>query len=322
MSIGTPSGDSRPLVAEAPESLAHFRFGEHRAGPGPILDSLRADKVVLIREVPPERADATLGAVTDGLGLLNRLRLQAEFAELKGHRQRVGEYRMTVNARSAYQFITPHSEGDSYINIQLAAFYCLENSTDGGESMLLNIDDASAAWPSLRELVTRVAPGSEKLPAAAMRRATVMYHLESPPEPRKEDEVVAEYPSAIRGLRLLKALAKPRRTYSQILQREVFAYWDSVASIDFDCLHAYARTLEACGLLRASPQGLTLAEMDNAQPRRLRSSGVDHNLLFRGMIRYKLVAGDLILLNNLTWAHSAANWTPESGVRNVAAAFA
>ena len=322
MTISSPSVNSRTVIPEAPESLAGFGFGEYEPCMSRIVDSLRADKVVLIREVPPEQADAVLGAVTDGLGLLHRLRLQAEFAELKGHRQRVGEYRMTVNARTAYQFITPHCEGDSYVNIQLASFYCLENSTDGGENLLLNIDDGSTAWPSLRELVTRVAPNSEKLPAATMRRATVMYHLESPPDLRQEDEVVAEFPGAIRGLRLLKALAQPRRTHSQILQRDVFAYWDSVASIDFDCVHAYARTLEGRGLLRASPQGLTLAQMDNAQPRRLRSSGVDHNLLFKRMIRYKLAPGDLILLNNLTWAHSAANWTPESGVRNIAAAFA
>lgn len=312
--------DVAAQVTEEPRSLADFRFGEYEPGVSRILDSLKADKAVLIRGVPSERADAVLGAVTEGLGLLDRLRLQAEFAELKGHRQRVGEYRMTVNTRSPYQFITPHSEGDSYINIQLAAFYCLENSTDGGETLLLNTDDASTAWPSLRELVTRVAPGSEKLPVATMRRATLMYRLESPPDLRKDDEVVAEIPSAIRGLRLVQALAKPRRTYSQILQREVFAYWDSIASIDFDCLDSYARTLRACGLLRGPPQ--TLADMDTTHARRLRSSGVDHNLLFKRMIRYKLVAGDLILLNNLTWAHSAANWTPESGVRNVAAAFA
>jgi hypothetical protein len=35
-----------------------------------------------------------------------------------------------------------------------------------------------------------------------------------------------------------------------------------------------------------------------------------------------LTRGDLIILNNLTWAHSVANWRPESGVRNVSAAFA
>jgi hypothetical protein len=35
-----------------------------------------------------------------------------------------------------------------------------------------------------------------------------------------------------------------------------------------------------------------------------------------------MAGGDLVIYNNLTWAHSVANWSPDSGTRRVIAAFA
>ena len=86
-----------------------------------------------------DAAEKLLLEVARRLGLAERLELQASFAGYMGHRQRVGQYSMSVNARDDYQFIPPHSEGDSFMGMQLAAFYCFENSTDAGEPILFNV---------------------------------------------------------------------------------------------------------------------------------------------------------------------------------------
>jgi len=57
---------------------------------------------------------------------------------------------MSVNERNDYQFIPPHSEGNHLMNMQLAAFFCYENSTDGGVTVLLNINETFNEWHKLR----------------------------------------------------------------------------------------------------------------------------------------------------------------------------
>jgi hypothetical protein len=287
-----------------------------------VLGALRCDKVVLLRAVRPEQVDCMLHALAHALGLLDRMAMQAAFAGSLGHRRQVGKYGMTVNSRDAWQFIPPHSEGNSFINLQMASFYCFENTTDGGETIFMNVDDSSEVWRSLREKVTRIAPDSRPLTQGEMRRATAMYHLHSPAGLRDDDHVLAQRESAIPGLKLLEVLARPRRTRSVMLERDVHAYWDSIASIDFDSAGAYVRTLRNCGLLKAATPDFDVKQMDNAAPRRVWSSGVDHNALFKCRITCKLAPGDLTVMNNLTWTHSAANWNPSSGIRDLAAAFA
>jgi hypothetical protein len=285
------------------------------------LQALREDKVVLFRNLEPERADAILRQVAGFFRLLERLDLQAAFSSMRRHRSRVGRYRMTVNARSSYQFIPPHSEGDSFIAMQLASFYSSQNSTDGGITVLVNIDDSSAAWRSLRELLIRLPRIARSPRPSELRRVTPMYHLRSPPYIEDSDTVVGECQSVIPGLRLLTALAVPRRIRSVILERDLYCYWDSIASTDRSATAAHLRVLRSSGLLK-EPPGLDLARLDNTTERRIWSSGVDHTSVFRCKINHKLTRGELIIMNNLTWAHSATNWTPESGVRDVSAAFA
>jgi hypothetical protein len=287
-----------------------------------VVDCLRQDLVVLLRDVAPERADAILHEIAKELCLLDGLRLQAGYASLLGHRQRVGEYRMTVNKRSDYQFIPPHSEGDSFIGMQLVSFYCFENSTDGGETILMNVDDSSAAWPVLREKHTRIAPGSRPLTPSELKQARALYRLRSAVEVQPDDQVIRERPTQTPGLSLVDVLAPARRTRSLILDRDLYAYWVSIAIMDHDALPFFVSLLKQHDLLRQPAAGLDVRQMDNVADQRVWASGVDYNELFKCKIRHKLTRGDLVLHNNLTWTHSASNWTPGTGVREVAAAFA
>ena len=310
-------------IPEDLSKLVTIEHGSQGADLNVILTSLKKDFVVLVRNVAAKQMDQLLYKVTQKLGLSDRLELQAGFAELYGHRQNIGKYFMTVNSRSDYQFISPHSEGTSSAEMQLASFYCYENSTNGGETILMNVDGETAAWQTLREKVIRGRPLSRPLSSDEVKRARVLYGLRLPDDIlRDDDQIVTEITSNIPGLSLVEVLARPVQTYSCILDRNLYAYWDSVASIDHDLSSAYTRLLKQWGLLKQPSNGSQVYELDNAAGRRVWRSGIDYSQIFKCRITYKLRPGDLLIQNNVTWTHSASNWSPDSGPRKVAAAFA
>lgn len=311
---------------EIPEDTCRLMvLGQADAGStaGAIITALREDSVVLLRNLTAEVADATINNVASNLGLRESLELQAGFAAIHGHRGRVGKYFMTVNKRENYQFITPHSEGDSFINFQLASFFCFGNTTDGGVTILMNVDGSNPLWHSMRERVIKTKEGHRTLSSRETTLARARYRLSLPDAiVTKDDIIVGEPPSTIPGLPVVDVLTRSQQRYSRILDRRVHVYWDSIASIDLDAVPTFARLLKTTDLLREPPSGLTLSQMDNSSIRRIWHSGVDHARLFRSRITLKLAPGDLIIQNNLTWAHGVSNWSPHSGVRSVAAAFA
>jgi hypothetical protein len=319
-----PNSQVRGIVPEDQSRLKVLDFADDGAGrdPSMLIPYLRQDQVILIRNVPPGSLDSVLGCVADELGLLDSLKLQSAFADFLGHRRRIGNYAMTVNKRSDFQFIVPHSEGDSFIQMQLASFYCYENSTDGGETILMNVEGSGDVWENLREKVPRIAATSRALSAGDLAKATMMYRLRSAQHVMSDDIVLGERPTEIQGLTLTDVLARPQRTHSRILDRDLFAYWASIAVYDFDALHSFIPLLQHCNLMREIKGGLAPVDMDDCAAQRIWSSGVDHNRIFRCRITHKLQSGELVLMNNMTWCHGVANWTPRQGVRRVAAAFA
>jgi hypothetical protein len=288
-----------------------------------IAASLRKDLVVLVKNLAAKQADEIVYKIAHKFGLSERLELQAGFAEFYGHRRNIGRYFMSVNSRAPYQFISPHSEGASSAGMQLDSFYCYENSTDGGETVLINVDGESSAWQGLKELVTRVKSVSRRLSPDEAARARALYGVRVPADTvRDDDRIISEMKSAIRGLDLVEVLAEPVRTYSCILDRDLYALWDSVGTIDHDVAFMFAHLLRRWGLLKEPPDGFGVTEMDCAANRRLWRSGFDFARIFKSRITRKLSPKDLVIQNNLTWTHAVANWSPDSGTRNIAAAFA
>ena len=137
-----------------------------------------------------------------------------------------------------------------------------------------------------------------------------------------KDEILQKLDTPVPELELYQVLSEVRKAHSRILDRDLFTYWDSVASVDFDSAVEYFNFLAGSNLIRQPAQALNVEQLDNARDRRVWRSGVKYNSLFKQKLVHKLAPGELILMNNLTWAHSANNWTPGSGVRRVAAAFA
>jgi len=287
------------------------------------LFALRNDQVVMIRNVSPENSDASIGAVARSLGLLDQLSVQSAYASIQGHRSNVSTHFMSVNKRMDYQFIPAHSEGQHSFNMQLACIYCHENSTDGGHSILMNTDSESNAWPRLRELVKCVDLGGRTVSPAEAIKARSLLQINIPEDVLRPDhEIVDELPVPVPGIRLYRALIAPRRCHSKILNRNVYVYWDSIASIDHTSADEYSRLLKTLGLLKTPPGGADLATLDNSHPRRIWSSGVTYREIFKSRINLPIDAGDLVIFNNLTWTHSASNWTPDSGSRRAVVAFA
>lgn len=286
-------------------------------------DALRRDSVTLLREVDHEDADAIVHEVAERLDLAEQLEIQAGFADFRGHRKRANQYFMTVNSRSDYQFIPPHSEGTSAVGMQLAAFYCLENTTDGGASILMNVDSESPAWDRLREVVYRGISRGGPLTREAILRARAVYGLETTANALDpDDEVLAREDSGIPNLDVYRVLARPKPIRCRILDRDLFAYWDSIASHDFTSGEEFLGLLRASGLLRNADAQSSVETLDNAYQRRVWSSGVAYTALFKCKLTVKMAPGDLIILNNITWTHATSNWSPGSGVRQVIAAFA
>lgn len=286
-----------------------------------IVDCLARDLVVLVRGASADDADRITAGVAATLGLSESLELQAGLASM-GNRVRVGRYFMTVNRRADYQIVTPHSEGSSFVAMQLAAFYCYENSTDGGETILMNVDGEAPAWQRLRERVRR-GKTSRTLTRGDAARARWMYQLDLPADALQEDDIVlGEERAEIDGLTLVDVLARPQMRRSLIRGLEFHAYWDSIDGADFDSIAHYAQWLRHWGLLREPREGGDIRRLDSDAERRVWSSGADYTGLFRCRVTRKLEAGDLVLQNNMSWTHAVANWSPASGVRKVVAAFA
>jgi len=229
---------------------------------------------------------------------------------------------MTVNRRDDFQFVPPHSEGNSFAGIELASFYCYENTTDGGETVALNVNDREDIWGLLREKKRRIKKMSRQFAKHEISRLRALYEVDFLKDIlRPDDEVLSEVPCHDPDLTIVEVLARLDRHYSHILERQLFTLWDSVASPDFDCAQQFEDMLRASGLLKVPPP-TSEVNLDSIFDRHLKHSGVRLSDLFRCKVVYKLAEGDMLVQNNLTWTHSANNWTPGSGVRRIAASFA
>ena len=187
----------------------------------------------------------------------------------------------------------------------------------------MNVDGASGTWQSLREQVVRARVDCATLAHHEITRMRGLYGIELPQDTLNEDDrILQERSTDVQGLTVVDVLARPMLTYSRILERKLNVYWDSMDAPDHDMATQYSLWLKQWGLLREPPSGLSVHRMDMDAPRRIWHSGADYSRLFKARLVLKLTAGDLIVQNNMTWTHATANWSPNSGIRKVVAAFA
>ncbi len=314
--VGGRLGENRLRLHEVVVHGRKFPLNE-------VVDCLGNGSVILMHGVIAEHADTLMEEIATAVGLQEELELQAGFAAFLGHRTSVGRFFMTVNSRSDFQFIGPHSEGDGNINMQLAAFFCFENTTDGGETVLLEVDEESASWCSLRESVTRLAGSSRPLTLREFARVRAVHRLRSPADYVKaSDRVFSEKRSDLPGVQLAHVLAEPEKAFSRLLDRKIFTYWDTISAVDHTSLTEFARLLDDFRLLKRPQHAADLSSMDSMKNDRIWSSNVGFERIFKSALILRLTSGDLVICSNHKWAHAAANWTPSTGVRRIAAAFA
>jgi len=313
-------------IPEGAHRLEIIDSEAHASEPDLIERWLKNDSVVLLQQVKQEKIDDLIAGVADRFGLRSGLELQASFAAIKNHRRNISRYYMSVNARKEYQCILPHCEGGSFANLQLVSFFCYENTTDGGHTILLNIDETSQVWSSLREQVKRGRVANRKITEAEISRARMKYHLQLPEDYLKEgDRVLREQATDVEGLTIVDALVMPRKTHSKILDKELFAFWSSMKSTEANLHHDFVSLLRRWGIYIEPPPEAEIHQKEASGSREERAQQ-DRRTLYEKLFKYKVVRklepGDLLIMNNQTWTHAANNWSPGSGVRRIGVAIA
>ena len=176
----------------------------------------------------------------------------------------------------------------------------------------------------MRERVNRGRIIGTSLSPGKVAEAKMRYRINMPEDELKaEDKILRESKSHIQGLGLVDVLAKPKKTYSKILKKEGYSFWSSMSRFDTDSVNDFRRLLKQEGLYKTPPAILKGEEYDDGlADRKIWSSGVSYSQLFKCKLSIKLQPGDFIVLNNLSWTHGVSNWSPNSGIRTIAAAMA
>jgi hypothetical protein len=311
----------RRAMLEPEEHLVAVNVGDARCDA--IARLISTNKVVLIHGVSPVDADKLMHGIATEFGLTSELEIQAGFAGLHGHRNNIGKYFMSVNNRADFAFIPPHSEGGSRMNMQLASFYCFENTTDGGETVLWGVGADDNAWTMMKEHKFKIRTNRNDLSRAEVAMLKMMYEIDvSTDFIHSDDQIVQLVDEPVEGVFRYGVLSPLSKSHSKILGESHFTCWDTVGSVDLDIAKDFSWAIHKAGLLRA-PQGLTdWDNLDSTRTRKLWSSSNRLTSLFNRVIVRRLRRGELIVMNNITWAHSACGWTPGTGVRQMAACFA
>ncbi|WP_266170791.1 hypothetical protein [Dyella subtropica] len=295
---------------------AQARFGR-------IAEILSKDKVVLIQGASPADADRLISGIAAEFGLSEELEIQAGFAAIHGHRKNVGKYFMTVNERGDYHFIPPHSEGNSGMNMQISSFYCYENTTDGGETILWGSSDDEDVWSDMKEFKYKVKTDRTELTKMEIATLKMTCEVEWPRDRVKEgDDLVHLMDTPVADVSRYGVLQPAKKNHSRILGVDRFVCWDTIGNVDRDIAKEFIKALRRVGLFKAPHDIEDGSVLDCSLHRKVWSSGIRLPSIFNRAIVRKLRAGELVVMNNMTWAHSACGWTPGTGVRRVAAAFA
>ncbi|MBQ4800943.1 hypothetical protein J8L73_17745 [Pseudoalteromonas sp. MMG006] len=294
-----------------------------------VNNGLKQDKAVLLKNISMNEAETLLGDVVSQLGLQDNLKMQSALASVHQHRESKGKYFMSVNKRSNNQFIPFHSEGTSKSQLQLAAMFCAENSTNGGTSIIARVKQEDDIWQQLKEFSVKVKLGSKIPSPQAIEQAKVFLKVDLLRDRiKQDDEVLDHIPEChLNNLKSLdivgfKVLSKPKKSFSRILGEKVYSYWDSIGSYDFASAREYLSMLEKENLLKTVPDPTDLSNLDNAHNRRVWDSQLHYKDIFECKVTHKLSNNELLIFNNMTWAHSSTSWEHGSGNRAVYAAFA
>lgn len=288
-----------------------------------ITEILAQDKVVLIQGASPAEADRLIYGIAEELKLGEELEVQAGFAAIHNHRENVGKYFMTVNERGGYHFIPPHSEGNSAMDMQISAFYCFENTTDGGETILWGLSDDEEIWRGMKEFKYKIKTERSELSKTEIATLKMRCEVNWPNDMVKEgDEIVYLMDEPVKDVYRYVVLQPAKKNYSRILGADRFVFWDTIANVDRDISAEFVKAIKQVGLFRAPDDLPAGSDLDCSLHRKVWSSGTHLPSIFNRAILRKLQPGELIVMNNMTWSHSACGWTPGKGTRMVVAAFA
>ena len=326
---GVPMSSAREArgfeVLENPLDSPHFATFQASESDQLIFEigtAIKLGRVALVQGVGPDAADRIIGKVADRFGILDSLEIQSGFAGIQGHRENIGRYLTTVNRRPDYGFLCSHSEGQRNMVVQIACFYCYENTTDGGVTILQSTDPNSSEWSLLREVTIKLDLCGRTLSRTDVAQARALFGVILPDDILSDrDEVLRERESPFSGVRFFDTLSPLTKAYSVVSEQHVYVCWENVSAADLDSTKQFMQLLRNCELLR-EPVGRDISKLDYSYSRKVFSSGMAYEKLFTSRVIRKLRPQEFIIFNNMLWTHAASNWTHSSGIRKLAAVFA
>lgn len=289
-----------------------------------IIKLLELDQVIIVKKNTFDQAVRIFENICAYYDLEKSYKVQMQYV-VRLLKDRVGkdDKAVTVNNRGPYQIIQPHCEGDSTSPLDLFALYCKKNAEHGGENIFSSIKQ-SADFSKLKAK-EKVIIGKDlnDLDRIRLRK----HHLDAKKTARSilpEDRIVLK--EEIGSLVVRKVPLEA--TYSPILKKKIYSLWDNVTVHDKSFHQFQYNFLMELELLKeelgSNYSSYMHVEEDSywAPADTFSSSPEDLHNYFDASIVHKMEPGDLAIINNKSWAHSANNWLTGNWEREIFAMYA
>ena len=288
-----------------------------------ITKALKENKLLLVKGVNIASSGALFNLLVEHYDLKSSYDIQMQLVvHMMEGRESVDNLAVTVNERDTLQYIQAHSEGDSTSPLELFGLHCEVNAKQGGENILSLVNQSADFSHLLAKEKVIVGENLSQKDIMTLRRA----HMDA-------TEVQATMPNnaqviqqGTKGAVVVGTMPlEPSR--SVINDESVYTLWDNVTVHDHGFHRHQFELLKHLDLLKGSDNA-TYSDYMHVEhdsywaPADTNSGDVAKtSSLFSCHVVHKMDAGDLLIFNNKTWAHSVNNW-PEGEQRKLSAMYA
>lgn len=314
-----------PVIrAEDPKAHPYITLIESPLFDMPALKkSIEANKLVLFRDIPFDRATEIFQQLVDDYGIRDSYNIQMQYVvHTISDRAPVDDLAVTVNARDPYQLIQPHAEGDSSSPLDLFGLFCFKNSASGGHNVLSLINQSAdhSTLCAKEKVIIGSDLSAEEVAAIRGEHFDAKRILREPGRPLR---VLSKND---RGC--VAVVASPATpSTSRLNGQNLVTYWDNVTVHDHAFHQHHYELLKALDLLDTALgsdyREYAHVESDSSWgPMDTNSGNLPTTALrYSCHLIHKLEPGDFLVFHNRAWTHSANNWPPEQP-RNLVAMYA
>lgn len=310
-------------------SVFDIRFKDYIDITKPIAETLEAGHCILIHEIDRAHAETVFRQVSRHFDLEDSFDLQMGIGvDNTPSRDSVSLSAVSVNHRSDFQLIQPHSEGNTTMPMEIFGLHCTCNSEHGGETVLGLVDQAadfSALVAREKFLITPDAPAGSILADDLLAAHGSVRSVDTQVRPGDRVlETAADGTSVV--VRDMPVEASP----GLLLAKPAVTLWDNVTVHDRAFHRFMLGLMRDRGLLVEPEPELPWSDefYFHIEPKapwgpiRDRTADIEYvSSLFKQLIVVKLLPDQMLLVNNRLWTHAANNWAP-SDTRILSAMYA